>query len=311
MKAVTLNFSRESFKTQKEYKLYLTNILKRYEDRGECLVVLPGNSGLMLALSWGELGTPVNFREAYKTYLELPVSWHKDLLSLHVQAARQLSLFLVCGTDILTMNGKNYLVSYLISPQGRILGCQKQLYLSQKERSLGISRGDDAEVFSTPLGKIGLVVGTDAFYPEVGRILALKEADIVCHCGALPIKQETDIPNYWRQMTGMWPQVQQNQFFCVESQLVSTIAGQHFKGSSFILAPCEMTGDKSGFLAWGGPGPPDEPPREKLSREELTPEIVEANLDFKAREKVIKNYPLLKLLNPAAYRPLQCLKGQD
>ena len=328
MKAVSLNFSRGSFGTPKEYRIYLINLLKPYKNEENCLVVLPGYSGLLLALNSGTLGTTANFRETYQAYLELPASWHEDLLSLHIQTARQLSLFMVCGTDTLTMNAKKYIVSYLVSPQGKILGCQKQLFLSREERSLGISRGEDAEVFSTSLGKIGLMLGSDAYYPEVGRILALNGAEMVCHCGALPGEQ-TEIPNYWRQMTGMWPQVQQNQFFCVESQLLTTIAGRNFQGSSCILAPCEMTGDKSGFLAWGGSSP-GWLSREELSHEKLSPAVqtpeelesdgpglikparmiptsepLEAHLNFEAREKVIKNYPLLKLLNPAAYGPLQ------
>ncbi|UNC93306.1 carbon-nitrogen hydrolase family protein [Candidatus Contubernalis alkaliaceticus] len=353
MKAVTLNFSRGAFGTRKNYMLYLTNILKTYNGQ-KCLVVLPGNSGLTLALNWGDLGTPAHFKEAYKAYLELPASWHEDLLSLHIQAARQLSLYIVCGTDILTINTNKFIATHLISPQGRILGCQKQLYLSREERSLEISRGDSLQVFPTPLGNIGLVIGTDAFYPEVGRILALKGAEIVCHCGALPEETQTESPGekknifniqdedtgnkedlekelapkkdriiYWRQMSGMWSQVQQNQFFCLESQLASSILGRNFQGSSYIMAPCEMTSDKSGFLARGGPnlsGLPrkdltqgkqknkkqngDDLDTNKTTEGILYSEPQEALLDFKARKKVIKNYPLLKLLNPAAYGPL-------
>lgn len=282
MKVITLSLTDSSFTNREQYLDYIYKKLKPTENPAG-LLVFPGSLGLLLAYRFGELGTPDLFVDAYRSYQRFSSHGHEEFLSLHQELAAGLSLFMVCGTALKHEKEACYIVSHLISPEGELLGSQKQLYLSREERSLGITRGEDLEVFSTPLGKIGLVVGTDAFYPEVGRILALKGAEIVCHSGALSPEE-----GFWRQMSGMWPQVQQNQFFCVESQLVSNIAHRVFQGSSFILAPCEMTDDKSGFLARGG----------------LTPEPVKADLDFEARDKVIQGYPLLKLLNPAAYGQL-------
>ncbi len=86
----------------------------------------------------------------------------------------------------------------------------------------------------------------------------------------------------------MWQQVQQNQFFCVESQLQAVLAGKEFCGESFLHGPCEMTEGLTGILAKAkSPGNP-----------------VEGFLNNEERQKVIAQNSLLKLLNPAAYSPL-------
>ncbi|HHZ00570.1 MAG TPA: carbon-nitrogen hydrolase family protein, partial [Tissierellia bacterium] len=152
----------------------------------------------------------------------------------------------------------------------------------------GLARGTSTDVFDTPFGKLGIIVGTDAWYPETGRILALSGAGLICHPGALPEPKHT-----WLQFAGMWSQVQQNQFFCVESQLCTEIAGWRAGGETLIHAPCEMTAAGSGILARGG--------------EDGRP--VTAELDDNRRREVISRYPLLKLLQPEAYSPIYPEKG--
>jgi predicted amidohydrolase len=60
------------------------------------------------------------------------------------------------------------------------------------------SRGEELRVFNTELGKLGIVVYNDSWYPEVNRILALQDAEIICHPGALPEEH-----NSCRQLAGM------------------------------------------------------------------------------------------------------------
>ena len=106
---------------------------------------------------------------------------------------------------------------------------------------MGLARSTSAEVFATPFGTLGIIVGTDAWYPETGRILALSGAGLICH------RSRAGRNHTWLQFAGMWSQVQQNQFFCVESQLCTEIAGYRAGGNTLIHAPCEMTAGSSGF----------------------------------------------------------------
>ncbi|MBC7337964.1 MAG: hypothetical protein H5U01_17055, partial [Clostridia bacterium] len=94
----------------------------------------------------------------------------------------------------------------------------------------------------------------------------------------------------WRQLAGIWQEVQQNQTFGVESCLHGRLAlpegDVEFEGRTAIFAPCEMTPGQTGILKEG----PDEAG------------LVLARLDFAAREEVIRQYPVLGLLNPGLYR---------
>ncbi len=282
-------------KSWEEYDRCLVSSLA--EGPSGTLVVLPGNLGLYLAYSFGEAGGEgKSFLETYKNYIRLSSSWLKEFMALHREAAARAGVYLVPGTYVLQEEGDIFLASSLISPEGDILFVQKQAFLSRLERSLGLSRGDTLEGAELSAGggtddgsglrkglRVGLIPGTDAFYPETGRILALKGADIVCHPGCL----ERDA-GPWVPVAGMWQQVQQNQFFCVESQLCGDMAGKTFGASSLIHGPCEMTPGQTGILAGG----------------EKPGEAATAFLHNEERLNVIKKYSLLGLLNPAAYNPL-------
>ncbi len=290
MQVKSFSFAESFFATRKDFlrgwthlplkgdvSTYLSTKTESY------LLVFPAHLALLLAFQWGDLEQPENFADAFRSFKQLPYFWHDKLLQTYQEISQHLSCYLVPGTLLLHRDNDIFNISYLISPQGKIIASQRQIFLSLEERSAGLTRGTDLEVVSTPMGQIGIMIGTDAWYPETGRILALKGAEIICHCGALP-----EGKNHWLQLTGMWQQVQQNQFFCVECQLVASIAGKNFQALSYIHAPCEMTPEKKGVLATGG----------------TSPKLLEATLDKKIRQKVIDNYPLLKLLNPAAYEKI-------
>ncbi|MCW3489463.1 carbon-nitrogen hydrolase family protein [Dethiobacter alkaliphilus] len=286
MHVMALSFTDSDFTTPGAYREYLLQTIPSTENR-ETLIVLPSFTALYLAYLYGELADMHGLDEATRKFINLPQSWHDDITALQQTIARDLKAWLVPGTTFVRSNGRTYHQSCLISPQGEIIGRQHQAFLSRREQRWGLSRGDDLHVFKAGNYTVGIIIGTDAWYPETGRILALKGADLICHPGAMPAGD-----NRWRQLAAMWQQVQQNQFFCVESQLNSMIAGEDFAAASQIHAPCEMTEGFTGILA-------------KESATGLAHAVLEAN----TRRKVISNYPLLKLQNPAAYRPLACPGG--
>lgn len=288
MHVIALSFVDSDFTTPGAYREYLLHTIPPSVEKKESLVVLPSLTALHLAYLFGDLGDVYRLDEAVRMFSILPQSWHTNLQIMHQNIARDLSTWLIPGTVFIQDGAHTYHQSSLISPQGNIVGHQRQVFLSRREQKWGLTRGDDLLIFSAGTYKIGIIVGTDAWYPETGRILARKGADLVCHCGAIPAGT-----NHWRQVAAMWSQVQQNQFFCVESQLNSMIAGEDFKATSQIHAPCEMTEKLTGILA-----------------RETMPGLAEAILDDHKRQEVINNYPLLTLQNPvAAYGSRICLGG--
>lgn len=72
-----------------------------------------------------------------------------------------------------------YNVAVLIDDQGKLVGKYRKVCLPRTEVEQGIVAGDSFPVFETRLGKIGMMVCYDGFYPEVARELAINGAEII------------------------------------------------------------------------------------------------------------------------------------
>ncbi len=70
----------------------------------------------------------------------------------------------------------------LIGPEG-FIGHSRKMHLAGLEKDYFLL-GEESNVFDTELGKIGLMVCYDLFFPEPARILALKGAEIIVHIAA-------------------------------------------------------------------------------------------------------------------------------
>lgn len=259
------------------YRDDLTSLIKKSDPD---LAVLPAYSSIFLGMSSGALEPVDDFNRIIHNLKSGNSAWNREFLEVHSSIARDLGIYIAAGTLFEADLDYFYHTAYCFDPKGDICCRQHQTHLSRAEREAGISRGEELKIF--PLGdlKAGLVIGNDARCPEVGRIFGLRGADILLHNGAL----EAGF-NCWQQAAGMWAQVQQNQFWAAEAQLSGLIADVTFGAPSSILGPCEVTPGQSGYLARGYPETP----------------LVTAELDEEARSEIRKKYPLLELLNPAAY----------
>jgi len=164
---------------------------------------------------------------------------------------------------------------------------QRQIYLACWERELGISRGVEIELKEINNQKLALIISTDTFYPQVSRMAALKGADIVL--SPVGFKGEK---NQALQVSGMWQEVQQNQFFAVESGFNGFLEEQSFWGESIIHAPLEMTEEGNGYL-------------ERSSGQQS---LIMAELDNKKRRKAISKYNVLSQLNREFYQQMKMFR---
>lgn len=285
----TISFHDAAFMNCEKYSLYLRTKLTETRNSKPCLAVLPAYTSLLFADKTGAVADVTTLDSAVEVFSRLPASCLEEYNALHAGIARETNCWLMAGSIFAWENDRLYHEARLFSPNGEPAGSQRQLFLSRRERGWGLARGEELAIFEIEGIKTGILVGTDAWYPETGRVLALKGAEVVCHCGALAAGS-----NRWLQLAGIWQQVQQNQFFAVESQLSATIAGERFHGESLVHAPCEMTEGFTGIVARGGP--------------ENQPVV--AQLNRIARTEVINTNPLLRLLNPPAYTTLTCERGR-
>ena len=71
---------------------------------------------------------------------------------------------------------KLYSTSHLIGADGKLLGKYRKSHRLPYEP---MALGNELPVFATPFGKIGLMIGTDYYWPEVAKVLALSGAELI------------------------------------------------------------------------------------------------------------------------------------
>lgn len=277
MRVAAISMAGIKLDSVSSYREDLTSLIKKSDPD---LAVLPAYSSILLGMSSGALEPVAGFNKIIRNLNSNNAAWNREFLEVHSSIARDLGMYIAAGTLFEADLNHCYHSAYCFDSNGDICCKQLQTHLSRTEREVGLSRGEELKIF--PLGDLkgGLVIGNDARCPEVGRIFGLRGADILLHNGALKAGF-----NCWPQAAGMWAQVQQNQFWAAEAQLSGQIADCAFGAPSSILGPCEITPGQSGYLSRGYPETP----------------LVTAELDEEARSEIQKKYPLLELLNPAAY----------
>lgn len=72
-----------------------------------------------------------------------------------------------------------YNTAVLLGPDGRLLGKYRKVCLPHGEVEAGVAPGHDYPVFDTSLGKIGLMICYDGFFPEVARELSNRGAEVI------------------------------------------------------------------------------------------------------------------------------------
>lgn len=254
----------------------------RAKEEGARVLVFPPYTGLLplrivAGRSWSFGNSLQSLLRLYGDQLaELLLGWARDV-------ARRFGIYVVPGTLLEPGdNGLNHR-AYLLGPDGAVLGCQGQTHLAEVEREWGLSPEMELGVFATPLGKMGIAIGTDVYFPEVSRILTLQGAEVIFYLTALPAPYE-----YWAQVAGAWQQVQQNQVFAAEACLVGAAGGRQFAGRSAIYGPCEITLGFTGTL--------------KQAESPIKEELITAEYDLRRLHQIRTEYPLFAQLNPALYQ---------
>lgn len=72
-----------------------------------------------------------------------------------------------------------YNTAVLIGPDGRHIGRYRKVTLPRTEIEGGITPGTEYPVFDTRLGKIGIMICYDGFFPEVARQLSINGAEVI------------------------------------------------------------------------------------------------------------------------------------
>lgn len=86
------------------------------------------------------------------------------------ERARQYGMYLVFGIHE-NDNGRFFNTAYLISPLGEILGKYRKTHITLSEYEEGMMAGSEFPVFDTPIGRLGMMICWDQWFPECARML--------------------------------------------------------------------------------------------------------------------------------------------
>lgn len=160
-----------------------------------------------------------------------------------MEVAAERDLYIVAG--ITERDGQSlYNSAVVIGPSGHI-GTYRKMHLWGQE-NLFFEPGDRGfPVFATPIGRIGVAICYDGWFPETFRLQALQGADIVC------------VPTNWVPIPGQAPDreamanilvmaaAHSNSIFIAAADRVGTERGQPFVGQSLIAS----------YTGWPAAGP--------------------------------------------------------
>lgn len=158
------------------------------------------------------------------------------------QAAQEAGVYVHSGSFVEKDGDAFYNASYLISPQGEILGNYRKIHLfgyNSLETQI-LTPGDAVSVVDTPLGKFGMATCYDLRFPELFRRMTAEGAEIFLVCSAWPYPRL----EHWLMLNRV--RAMENQCFLMSANSVGFNQGTQFVGHSMIVDPWGV------ILAGGG-----------------------------------------------------------
>lgn len=108
------------------------------------------------------------------------------------ELAKKYGLY-IFGGSIVEREGDHYYNStFVIGPEGNILGKARKNHCYAAEL-VAVNPGNDLLLLDLPFGKVGVLVCSDFWIPEVPRILSLKGAEIIYIAGSSLLQNISDI----------------------------------------------------------------------------------------------------------------------
>ena len=123
-----------------------------------------------------------------------------------------------------------YNSAVLVGPDGDLIEVYNKIHLRGEER-MAFREGYKMYVAETEIGNIGMMLGYDLAYPEVGRTMALEGADILC---AMTNWEATNIDEF---KTYVRARAYENSVYIAAANRVGEDVTLTFGGESMIVGP--------------------------------------------------------------------------
>ena len=184
-----------------------------------------------------------------ETLSAMPESLHDAYVSGFSNLARQYDMTIVAGSlyELEPRSNTIQNVSLVFGPDGSLLGRQAKAVLSPRDQAV-THPAEGWGVIPTPAGRVGILLGNDALYPEPARILAYQGADMLLTMAAV-----TRPATYHKIRQAAQARCQENQLYGMVSFLVgpdpfADADAPQFVGKSAIFAPLDFTPRFSGVM---------------------------------------------------------------
>jgi predicted amidohydrolase len=138
-------------------------------------------------------------------------------------------------------------LAVVFGPDGAQLGAQAKVILSAADERF-CQPGSNWEVIHTEAGALGIMIGSDVLFPEVGRLLAFQGAEVL-----ITLAAATSQADYNKLRAGALARMQDNQLLAACAFLVGKDAfdathATTYLGKSAVCAPQELTPRFNGVL---------------------------------------------------------------
>ncbi|HEY9212140.1 MAG TPA: nitrilase-related carbon-nitrogen hydrolase [Ancylobacter sp.] len=216
-----------------------------------------------------------------------------------VALAARHGIYLVAG--LAEQDGDTlYNSAVLVGPEG-LVGTHRKIHLDARDGNWA-SAGDAWSVFDTRLGRIGVLVGHDAMFPESGRVLALRGCDLIAcpaaihgrfttpHAGTkvaqnYPIPTGAD-PHHWHHFRA---RAGENNVFLAFANILDPTRG--YEGKSGVFGPDTFEFPRREAIIAAGEGT-------------ASIEIDTTNLDSRYPTNVVRRKDMMVMRLPHHYQEL-------
>ncbi len=141
--------------------------------------------------------------------------------------------------------------AYVFDVDGTVLGYQDKLNLTPDEQELA-APGNELTVFDTRYGRLGVLIGRDALYPELARLLALQGADLIAGIAAIPGVAYAHVVRNALALRAEENQVYAAASFLIGPNHLGREDRDDYYGRSALLAPIALTPQADGVLVQAG-----------------------------------------------------------
>lgn len=177
-----------------------------------------------------------------------PEALYEAYVDLFSAAALKFKMTIVAGSFYLRVseeaNSKH--ICFVFGPDGQIIGRQEKIHLTVEEMSF-CQAGEGFNAIETEAGRIGIMIGEDALFPESGRLLAYQKSDILINLAACD-----GSPSFHQLRHAFIARLDENELVGAQSCLVGpnrlTSSGQDFVGKSGLFTPIPLSPRQDGIL---------------------------------------------------------------